>query len=399
MRFSNLASSARRRVADQLYRRQVKWQTLDELASVEVMELRSGEPIPLAGEEVPLLEHPEGRLGEYERLPPARTAELRDVLFCPAYRIAMLDPFRVLADTVNDAYPFRIRRDAVIGPVRRSVSEPATNFRGRWGNYYHTLLDTFPRLQLLADPHFDRYDDVQLLCPGGLHPFERILLEKMPLPDRFHIREVDPEKVYEVDRFLHLPFPSRRFCGSIPRWYRDTIAERLLPQRPCRREHRILISREGAQKRRMVNFDDLVAALRPEGFEVYRLEELTPDEQIELFYDAEMIVGAHGAGLTNAIFSAEVQVLEIFPDWYVLPHYLFLCRSMGHEYAYYVSRPLGVDQDRRAASERILKDLSAYNDADFTVDVNRVLSTLGELRRRGRGSSRASRPGAVRTSG
>ena len=50
-------------------------------------------------------------------------------------------------------------------------------------------------------------------------------------------------------------------------------------------------------------------------------------EQIELFYDADYVIGVHGAGLVNIIFSSQINVLEIFPTSYVIPHYFYLSKS------------------------------------------------------------------------
>jgi capsular polysaccharide biosynthesis protein len=71
------------------------------------------------------------------------------------------------------------------------------------------------------------------------------------------------------------------------------------------------------------------------GFVETTLERMSPQEQIETLYDAEAVVGVHGAGLANMLFSPEgLKVAEIFPTYYVIPHYYYLSMSLGHEYAY-----------------------------------------------------------------
>jgi capsular polysaccharide biosynthesis protein len=75
--------------------------------------------------------------------------------------------------------------------------------------------------------------------------------------------------------------------------------------------------------------------LSEKGFQSVVLEDLSPQEQIETLYDADVVVGTHGAGLSNILFSpAGLRVIEIFPTPYVVPHYFFLSKALGHDYTY-----------------------------------------------------------------
>lgn len=47
-------------------------------------------------------------------------------------------------------------------------------------------------------------------------------------------------------------------------------------------------------------------------FERYYLEEMTVAETVSLFSQAEVIVGPHGAGLTDIIFADDAAVIELF---------------------------------------------------------------------------------------
>ncbi|WP_088331555.1 glycosyltransferase family 61 protein [Lacimicrobium sp. SS2-24] len=66
---------------------------------------------------------------------------------------------------------------------------------------------------------------------------------------------------------------------------------------------RIYISREDAKHRSVVNENELLQILNHYGFEIVVPGYYSLLEQVFIFSQAEIVVGAHGAGLTNIIFS------------------------------------------------------------------------------------------------
>jgi hypothetical protein len=64
----------------------------------------------------------------------------------------------------------------------------------------------------------------------------------------------------------------------------------------------IYISRAKAKHRRVINEDELIPVLTNFGFEIVFFEELSWTKQIEICSQSEIMVGMHGAGLTNMVF-------------------------------------------------------------------------------------------------
>jgi hypothetical protein len=76
---------------------------------------------------------------------------------------------------------------------------------------------------------------------------------------------------------------------------------------------KVFISRKDAPQRKILNEDDIFALFEPYGFVRYELSKLTIAQQILLMNQAEMVVGEHGAGLTNVLFcKPNILVIEIF---------------------------------------------------------------------------------------
>jgi len=80
-------------------------------------------------------------------------------------------------------------------------------------------------------------------------------------------------------------------------------------------------------------------ALGERGFTVLHCEELSFAEQIRTFHRADVVVGTHGAGLSNLVWSEPpCKVIEIFPSNYVLDCFAWLSFSQGFDYRYVLCR-------------------------------------------------------------
>lgn len=115
------------------------------------------------------------------------------------------------------------------------------------------------------------------------------------------------------------------------RWLRDS-AHRNGDTQEDTAQTRIFISRTDAERRHLANHDDIEAYLETQGFESYELSTLSFAEQVALFQRADIVVGVHGAGLTNLVFAADCRVYEIIGDVYK-PTYYLLAHVLDLEYA------------------------------------------------------------------
>lgn len=109
----------------------------------------------------------------------------------------------------------------------------------------------------------------------------------------------------------------------------------------------VYISRADATERQILNEEALLEVLGDLGFESYVLSSMSIEQQIQLFAQAENIVGPHGAGLTNIIYADDSRILELVgpddSDIKVGPHYFGLANSLGLDYRYYICEADGGD--------------------------------------------------------
>jgi capsular polysaccharide biosynthesis protein len=104
----------------------------------------------------------------------------------------------------------------------------------------------------------------------------------------------------------------------------EAVDERLAGQ-PARPGRAILVSRADAPKRALLNEELLLDIFADRGLERVALGNLSVGEQIAAMGQADLVVGAHGAGLTNIVYCRPgTTVIEVNS-----PDYIRRCRSFA----------------------------------------------------------------------
>jgi hypothetical protein len=114
----------------------------------------------------------------------------------------------------------------------------------------------------------------------------------------------------------------------------------------------IYLSRADAALRRVVNEDELIHALEPLGFVPYQLSRMPLSDQIDLFAQAKIVIGAHGAGFANLIHSQNAQMIEFFEPGYLNACFFRLASALGHGYRALITASVG--NNMRVEIDRVL---------------------------------------------
>jgi capsular polysaccharide biosynthesis protein len=270
---------------------------------------------------------------------PMRAWFLSDTLVAPADGVGLAGRWRnTVAESLNTGpESLNMGQEQTLRLVRRlgqprpsSLSGTSTLLFSPNRNYYHSLVDNLARLCGLGLPSLAS-TQVKAVYHEPLTAVERYVLDRIR-PPNVSLEPLASQALVRAETFVLPTYPAWRYSGWLPRWYLDQLRTALLPDRPSRRSERLYIVRRG--HRRVTNEEDLLRTLGRHGFRPVQLEMLPFPEQVELFHDAEAVVAAHGAGLTNLLFADKALVVELSPTRLVFPHYVLMSNSLGHHHRF-----------------------------------------------------------------
>lgn len=200
----------------------------------------------------------------------------------------------------------------VLPSIRRFENEVAIVTASNQNFYWHWLFDILPRLLMLED--FGK--NTEKIYIQKRYSFQRETLELLGILSDERIISGDRVPIISASRLV-VPCHNIASGREFPNWVVLVLRERFLPHTADKQKikgRRIYVSREAARFRRALNEGEIIDLLKQHGFSPVRLENLAFAEQVKLFRDAEIVVGASGSGLANLVFCSKgTKVIELFP--------------------------------------------------------------------------------------
>lgn len=215
--------------------------------------------------------------------------------------------------------------------IECDASDPsrlAFYLRHDFGGYFHFLAEIVP---VVADAATQKPVYVTVSNEvAARYPFVFPILAQAGLP-----AECGPGNPSAPEDFRRwIPTSRQKYYypnrASVSR-LRATLAPSGVSLGPPRR---LLVERgPSAAGRFLENGEATARELEQKGFQRVVLEDLPFREQLQLFSEAELVVGVHGAGLTNIAFMKRgTCVVEIMPRTEVKWHMAVLARILGVRY-------------------------------------------------------------------
>lgn len=259
--------------------------------------------------------------------------ELRDIMFDPVRAMLATPDGRLVRNTRylvpdRDYYNYELS----IGDLRMAPGNAllVVGYNRSFRNYYHWIAQCLPAIQfgigsaprgkILVTPPLSQMQQ-QSLALLGLDTVDRM--------------EVSFTVKYFCTRALYSTFLngiSGHEVSFAADHTRQCLKAAVSLSRRGRR--RLYVARTDTPNRPLRNQEEVAALLRTRGFDVIRPGDYSLREQIVLFDSASVVVGVHGAGMTNIGFCrAGTKVLEIVPRTYLNACMAVMAQTHGMDYA------------------------------------------------------------------
>ena len=188
-------------------------------------------------------------------------------------------------------------------------------------NYFHWLFDVLPRLALIEK--YKNLNEIDhFILPNLEHKFQIQTLDLLNIPidkrlSSVIFRHVSATNLIATTHPYVISDPVKD-VQAIPSWISIWLKNKFIKNLNFKKfSKNIYIEREEKVNnnpfgRSIINEDDVKKFLLNKNFTAVKLKELNFIDQVQLFSQANCIIGLHGAGFANLVFCKEkTKVIEI----------------------------------------------------------------------------------------
>ena len=266
----------------------------------------------------------------------------------------------------TDIHKHAIFKQSKLFPLKKVKGTIAVLTAPAGRGYYHWMLDLLPRIKFIRDGGFAFEDIDGFLVNSYISKFHMETLNLIGIPnDKLIKSQNNPHLQADL-----LVVPSLvGETGSVPKFACTFLKEEFLKKVPpaLRKNRRVYLNRGKVGHRRVTNEADVINLLGQYGFESIALETLSFADQVTLITEAAVVIGPHGAGLTNIAFCNEgTKVIEFLYPSAVNVMYWTICNELNLDYYYLL-----------AEGEQPPEGEDLYlNSDDMLIDLKKLESTL-----------------------
>ena len=231
----------------------------------------------------------------------------------PSFQLRRARNFRVYNSKIEDNLVFKKGTPRKLRNLNGSVLSLLTGGGGN-DNYWHWLFDVLPRLGLFnKTSNLDSVD--YFLLPDHLRKFQIETLDCINIPKEKRLssqkfRHIKTKELMVTDHPVVISGDATKDIMNIPKWISLWLKENFLNKEKFLREKnikKIYIDRSNKNlktlpQRILKNEDEIKKYLLKNNFISVKLHEIKFTDQVDLFHNAECIVGLHGGGFANLAF-------------------------------------------------------------------------------------------------
>jgi capsular polysaccharide biosynthesis protein len=199
-------------------------------------------------------------------------------------------------------------------------------------NYFHWLFDILPKIKIFSEGQ--DLQSIDYFYLAKLQPYQKKTLEILKLDhikilDCNKYRHIIGDQVFSVDHPWYQGGYISEEAKNLSNWIVPWINKKFLPYAEYfESNEKIFLDRSESPNNhcQIENNNEVIDFLNKNGFTSYKVGQLSFEQQIHLFKNAKIIVGAHGAAFANLAFcSPGTQVIEIKP----IHHPNYVSKTIG----------------------------------------------------------------------
>ncbi|MDB2253414.1 glycosyltransferase family 61 protein [Halorubrum ezzemoulense] len=203
-------------------------------------------------------------------------------------------------------------------------------------SYFHWITEYLPKLRVLDKYERQTGNKPDILIRSNPESFRLETLEMLGYSKDRLVTWDNTD--YNVDNLIitnHRAQPTNQSLRDYL-WLQREVSQSISDRPNIETHNRIFVSRQKTN-RRIENYGEFTSLLDRYDFEPHVLEDLKFEEQVQLFDNVDIVLGPHGAGLTNLIFSDDPCVIELIPDNHVDPGFYLLTECLDLDYYPYMT--------------------------------------------------------------
>lgn len=265
----------------------------------------------------------------------------------------------------NASYQYRYNKNRLIenGSIKKNIifKEGTAKFKKRINgnvfslltggagkeNYFHWLFDVIPRIAILEKSGL-KLKNLKFLLPSLKFRFQKETIKSLKLAERncFDSRNFKhflADKIIVTDHPYVLKNNPTSSILDLPIWIILWLRKKFIKQKTKRERtfSKIYIDRSDSKfskERHIVNENEVKKCLIKNGFKSVILSKISFKKQVSIFNNAKVIVGLHGAGFANIVFSKKKTEIVELQSMYSGDIYKSLAKKCGIKYSRIISK-------------------------------------------------------------
>ena len=191
---------------------------------------------------------------------------------------------------------------------------------GSGNNYFHFIFDLIPKIYLLNKSL--SLESIDYFYVPEIKKWQKKIyslfnINESKLIDSRKFRHIEGDLILAVSHPWYFKGDIHTETKNIPKWIVDCNRNKFLPLvKKFNNNKKIFLDRSSSHHNhcQIEDNDEIINLLLNKDFKSYKVEELDIQEQIYLFNEASVVVGAHGAAFTNIIFcKPTTKIIELIP--------------------------------------------------------------------------------------